>query len=137
MKVRYRMVKGFYEKLDETLHELDSECFPDSQDCCPDFSTGTLVTAYSESKTTLGYGHMAEGGFIDRIGVAPDYQRQGIASRLLRSLISSARRQGLSRVQTYISRHNMASIGLFLALEFTPIGRFTKKEWWQFEKSIT
>lgn len=138
MRVRQRIVVPG-RPLNWALLRLDRKCFPDCQETIPDFDQGITVVAYEggrayEDENVFGYGHMTDEGYIDRICMHPNFQRQGTATRILRSLISHARKQELPRVYTYTSRSNVASIMLFLTADFMPVTTPRRKsEWWYWE----
>lgn len=113
------------------LSKWDASLFPDTDSC--EFLAGKTWAAW-ENDELLGYIHVQETGFINRIAVRPPNRRQGVATRLLRAVISYARRYGPAELRTYISRYNVASVMLFLALGFRPID--IGDEWWQFAKMV-
>ena len=95
------------------------------------------IVGYScEPFWIVTYGHMQKDGFIDRIGVRPDSQKQGYGRQILKSLIATARRLGLSRVYTYMDRSNTASLILFLKSEFRTVGRVAGVRWIHMERQI-
>lgn len=51
-----------------------------------------------ESGCIIGFGDLAEGGYLDRLYVHKDFVRRGVASALLKRLEASAACQGCGRV---------------------------------------
>ncbi|RTE10569.1 GNAT family N-acetyltransferase [Paenibacillus whitsoniae] len=51
----------------------------------------------------VGFSDMTHEGYLDRLFVHKDYQRQGIASSLVRALESEARRLGITQLYTHAS----------------------------------
>ena len=56
-----------------------------------------------ESGCIIGFGDLAEGGYLDRLYVHKDFVRRGVASALLKRLEASAACQGCGRVYTEAS----------------------------------
>lgn len=137
MKVQYRTVRKFDDKLLKQLNILDSECFPDKQDqqCIPNFRTGSTIVA-RKGEIMLGYGHLTDYGCIDRIGVRPDNRQQGLGKHILRSLVAAAKRRSFLNVLTYVARENAASLLLFLKSGFRPVGRVVGASWIWFERLL-
>jgi len=54
------------------------------------------------------------------VTVADDWQRVGLASRLLRELIAAARARGLERMEGFVLAGNSPMLGLARRLGFTP-----------------
>ncbi len=116
------------------LAELDLRCFPDLEPFAL-WGSGVTKVGYGVQGHILAYGHLIA-GCIDRIGVHPDYQRRGLGTQVLKSLVSAARRQHLTRVYTHIERSNASSLLLFLKTEFRTVGRVAGVHWINMERQI-
>lgn len=57
---------------------------------------------------------------LDTIGVHPDYQKQGIATRLMEEFITHARVAGVDTVYTLVNWNDWALLRFFEAVGFTP-----------------
>lgn len=57
--------------------------------------------------------HDGRKGWINRLGVLPDYQRQGIGAALIRASEELLHSQGMTIVAALVEHHNAASLGLF------------------------
>lgn len=62
--------------------------------------------------------HDGRKGWISRLGVLPDRQRQGIGTRLIRAAEDLLREKGLTIVAALIEHWNAASLGLFKSQGF-------------------
>ncbi len=63
--------------------------------------------------------HDTRKGWINRLAVLPDYQRKGIASRLVRECERGLRKYGLEMFAALIDSENAASRTLFSKLGYT------------------
>jgi ribosomal protein S18 acetylase RimI-like enzyme len=59
-----------------------------------------------------------EVGLIQILGVDPDYQRRGIASKMVKALIDACRAKKLSAVRVMINERDEQLVGLFKHLGF-------------------
>jgi ribosomal protein S18 acetylase RimI-like enzyme len=59
-----------------------------------------------------------EVGLIQILGVDPDYQRQGIASKMVKALLDACREKKLSAVRIMINERDTQLVGLFEHLGF-------------------
>ncbi|KXP10150.1 GNAT family N-acetyltransferase [Tsukamurella pseudospumae] len=59
-------------------------------------------------------------GGLGSMAVAPEYRRQGLASRLVRALRAEARREGADRVFLEVTHENAGAQALYRSLGFTP-----------------
>lgn len=66
------------------------------------------------------YGVPQTVGWIDSIGVHPEYQGKGVASLLVEELISYMRKVGVTKVYTLVSWRNIDMISFFDKLGFGP-----------------
>ena len=57
------------------------------------------------------------------IVVLPEYQRQGIGSKVLRDLQAGAVLDGFARIEVSIEQSNSASLRLFEKMGFTPVSK--------------
>ena len=57
-------------------------------------------------------------GFIDTIGIHPDYQKQGIASVLLKEMVDSFRKVGVDSVSTFVNLRDRDLLGFFEKMGF-------------------
>lgn len=69
-----------------------------------------------------GYWYDGDDAEIMTIGVGDPFQRQGIASALLESLIGSARRQGAKRMLLEVRVDNVPALALYERFGFTRMG---------------
>ena len=60
---------------------------------------------------------------IENIVVAPDSQRSGIASQLLRELLIRAKAQNATRISLEVRASNIPAIGLYRKFSFVEAGR--------------
>jgi ribosomal protein S18 acetylase RimI-like enzyme len=74
--------------------------------------------------------HDGRKGWINRLGVARDFQRQGIARTLVQAAEAHLRGQGISVVCVLIEQHNAASLSLFESEGFKlePVVYLTKRD---------
>lgn len=124
-----------------SVKDLDIEVFPDLEPY-GDFDSGiTKVISRRrpltgmESHRIVAFGHLLD-GCIDRLGVDATFRRRGLGRKILKSLVSAAKRQGLLRVYTHICRENVASMMLFLRAGFKPVGDMSKDYWINWEKYL-
>lgn len=61
--------------------------------------------------------------YVQTLGVAPSWQRRGIGTVLLRSLLAEAARRGARRIDLEVRADNPVAQGLYAAHGFTRIGR--------------
>jgi ribosomal protein S18 acetylase RimI-like enzyme len=57
--------------------------------------------------------HDGRKGWINRLGVAPEFQRQGVATALIRAAEEMFHAQGLLIVAAFVEHENNASLALF------------------------
>lgn len=57
--------------------------------------------------------HDGRKGWINRLGILPDYQRQGIGSALVEAADKLLHEQGLTIVAALVERENVASLNMF------------------------
>jgi ribosomal protein S18 acetylase RimI-like enzyme len=62
--------------------------------------------------------HDGRRGWINRLAVAPAFQRRGIASRLVREVESRVEELGIEIVAALIESENDASLGFFQAIDY-------------------
>jgi len=60
----------------------------------------------------------SEVGLIQILGVDPDYQRQGIATKMVNALLDTCREKKLSAVRIMINQNDTQLVGLFEHLGF-------------------
>jgi predicted N-acetyltransferase YhbS len=58
-------------------------------------------------------------GWIDTIGIAPDYQKKGLATALARELIQSLKALGVKTIYTLVSWNDWDLLQFFHAMGFT------------------
>ncbi len=66
------------------------------------------------------YGIFQEEARLDTIGVDPDYQHQGIGSKLMTEFMDHLRSLGVQKVNTLVDWNNSNLIRFFSANQFTP-----------------
>ena len=64
------------------------------------------------------YGLPENIGWIDTIGVDPDYQRKGIADSLFKEMIGSLKKQGVDTINTFVTRRDWRLLKFFDHLGF-------------------
>ena len=62
--------------------------------------------------------HDGRRGWINRLAVAPRYQRRGIAARLVSEVERRVEALGIDIVAALIESHNEASLGFFRAIDY-------------------
>ena len=74
--------------------------------------------------------HDGRKGWINRLGVRPDYQRRGIGKKLVRAAEDLLHQQGLTIVAALVEYHNEASLALFKSEGFLVIDAYylTKRD---------
>lgn len=70
--------------------------------CAPLARDYTLVA--DEGGTIIGFGSLSADGCIDRLYVHKDYQRQGVATRIVDALEAHAREARMQSVVSYVSK---------------------------------
>jgi len=63
-------------------------------------------------------GYEGHRGWINYLGVKPSYQRQGIASRLMREVEALLKRKGCPKINLQIRRANESALGFYKALGY-------------------
>lgn len=87
---------------------------------------GRLVLVGERDDAVVGYAVTALSGEVadlQRIAVAPDHQRTGVAAALLAQAVSTAQQEGAGRMLLEVSTTNTAALGLYAAAGFTAIDR--------------
>lgn len=64
-------------------------------------------------------------GYVEAVQIVPEYQRQGIATRLMAALEARARRLGIKRLTLMVEPDNVPAIGLYRALGYKAFRRGT------------
>lgn len=124
-------------EMEYALRTLDRRYFPRDEKF-EDWDIGvTFVTIRLIDKGIIGFIHMTDDGFIDRVAVMSAYRRRGIGKRLIRACLRFAFRKGLSRVHTYVSRGNQPSLLLFMLAGFHVPHPYKRphKQWVIFERT--
>lgn len=57
-------------------------------------------------------------GWIDAIGVDPDYQRKGIAKMLLTEMVENLKKLGVTRIYTFVNWRDWSLLRFFDAMRF-------------------
>ena len=90
------------------------------------------LSAYDATSTLgapdvlVGYGGLAcyaDEAFVQTLAVAPDAQRHGVGTMLLRALLAEAQRRGLHRVGLEVRADNDAAQRLYVRHGFDVVGR--------------
>lgn len=66
-------------------------------------------------------------GYITNVSVLPNYQRQGIASELMRQVIELAREKGFIALELEVLPDNTRALGLYRKFGFATIGNKGRK----------
>ncbi|MBE7044290.1 MAG: ribosomal-protein-alanine N-acetyltransferase [Ruminococcaceae bacterium] len=113
----------------KALSELDRLCFgtPWSEKSFSDEAKNEIAVYYlakDAGKTVgyCGYWQVADEGDITNIAVHPDYRRQGIAKKLLETVIKCAKKQALVLMTLEVRKSNQAAISLYEKYGFRQIG---------------
>ena len=78
------------------------------------------IVGYLMARADLGdFGRTAAVAVIDTIGVDTDYARQGVGRAMLRELFASLGALHVDRVETVLSRTDLAMLGFFQSMGFT------------------
>ena len=90
------------------------------------FSKATLFEAYMENVLVALIAVYLNDlskkeGFITLVGVLPQYQKQGIASELLKKSINYAQQIGMNKIQLNVQKTNNLAISLYKKYGFTII----------------
>ena len=64
------------------------------------------------------YGVPENIGWIDTIGVDPDYQRKGIAARLFKRMTQDLKQSGVDTITTFVKRWDPTLLNFFKSLGF-------------------
>jgi len=91
------------------------ESSPES--CLGAFIDGKLVGFIIGSIKTIGFG-LERSGWIEYLGVDPEYARQGVGKRLGRALIRHFRNQKVNSVHTNVRWDSGALLPFFKAIGF-------------------
>lgn len=109
------------------IAEIERSCFAtpwtDEQIRNSDDST-VFFLAKMEGKT-VGYGGMytvLDEGYVTNIGVLPEYRRQGIGAKIVKSLIDYSVEKSLSFLSLEVRVSNRAAISLYHSFEFEEAG---------------
>lgn len=85
----------------------------------------SLMVAEGEDGTVLGYGEVRavlDEGTLERIAVAPQFRRQGVAEEILRAYLRFGRAH-LAFLTLEVRESNAPAIGLYEKLGFQVVGR--------------
>jgi predicted N-acetyltransferase YhbS len=82
-------------------------------------SDGHVVGFIMGTASGWEYGVPETVGWIDTIGVHPEYQRQGVARLLVDEMISHMRKVGVKRVYTLVNWRDGDMLGFFDKLGFS------------------
>ena len=85
----------------------------------------SLVVAEGENGTVLGYGEVRavlDEGTLEKIAVAPQYRRQGVAEAILSAYLRFGR-EHLAFLTLEVRESNSPAIGLYEKLGFQVVGR--------------
>ena len=66
------------------------------------------------------YGVPEDIGWIDTIGVDPEYQRQGIARILFNEMAGNLKKAGVKTINTFVTRRDWRLLKFFNAIGFQP-----------------
>lgn len=104
------MVALFY----DTVHTVNAKDYPKEQ--LDVWATGSIDCAtwnasflahhtvvVEENDEIIGFGDMDADGYLDRLYVHSEYQRQGVATQIVNELEKHARTNGVSTFTTYAS----------------------------------
>ena len=66
------------------------------------------------------YGVPESVGWIDTIGVLPEYQKKGVARALLEEMVSNLRKVGVEKIYTLVDLNDSRLIHFFTTNQFSP-----------------
>jgi putative acetyltransferase len=104
------MLKLFY----DTVHTINAADYtqsqlevwaprqPDTERCATALEENCTYVALFEGHI-VGFGDITPGGYLDRLYVHKDFQRQGIATALLHKLVEEAIARGIAELSTEAS----------------------------------
>lgn len=81
---------------------------------------GHIVGFVMGSSSGWEYGVPETIGWIDTIGVQPEYQKRGVATELVKEMLSNMRKVGVKHVYTLVSWRNGDMLRFFDKLKFKP-----------------
>lgn len=87
--------------------------------------TVSLVAAEGEDGQVMGYGAVSvilDEGCLEKIAVAPQYRRQGVAEAILSAFLRFGR-ANLAFLTLEVRESNQAAVGLYEKLGFQKVGR--------------
>jgi len=79
---------------------------------------GNLVGFIIGGASGWEYGVPESTGLIDAVGVAPEYQRRGIATLLFKEMIANLKKVGVNRVTTFVTWSNWELLKFFNTVGF-------------------
>ncbi|MCE5291612.1 MAG: GNAT family N-acetyltransferase [Nocardiaceae bacterium] len=85
-----------------------------------DLSAGSICLVAERDSTIIGFATVTADGELDDLFVAPECQRQGVATALIEQLVSEARESGIRRIEVDANPH---ALTFYRSAGFVEIGR--------------
>jgi ribosomal-protein-alanine N-acetyltransferase len=113
----------------EAVEELERECFsnPWSLDSLAEELSNPLavfrvITVGGEIAGYAGMHHIIDEGYITNIAVKAEFRRQGVATALMRYLLTYAEENDMRMVTLEVRASNEKAIALYAGLKFEEVG---------------
>lgn len=110
----------------EAFHRVDSVCFPQEAMDAKSFAAAMTMDYWVawDGDIVAGFAfnfQRPELSWLRRIGVAPEYRCQGIASALMRTFLEHCRHIGLPNTILYVRTDNVSAIRLYERFGFRDV----------------
>lgn len=86
--------------------------------CLVGLAEGRLVGFIIGGASRWEYGVPENVGWIDTIGVDPDYQKRGVAKTLFQAMAGSLRQMGVDTINTFVTRRDWKLLKFFEGMGF-------------------
>lgn len=100
-----------------------------------DNENANFLVAVAENQKVLGYvglNFVLDEGYITNIAVFPQYRGNGIAKKLLETLVEFAQNKNFKFISLEVRKSNISAISLYKSLEFLAVG--TRKNFYSYPK---
>lgn len=86
------------------------------------FATYLVITVDERVVGYVGIWHILDEGHITNVAIHPGYRRLGLASDLLKALITLMHQKGCRRITLEVRESNISAQKLYFSLGFEPFG---------------